>query len=112
MASSAKFNNNTSRLRKWICDCEYHVIDAESGTLRPGPYIIRTAGDALIARCELCGAYFKATDEPATRKRYSGCAHCGDPGAHECGDVSDTSASTSGGPLGASPLAGVGSVGP
>lgn len=85
MASSAKFTNNTSRLRKWICECEYHAIDAESGTLRPGPYIIRTAGDALIARCELCGSYFKATDEPATRKLYRGCAHCTNPDAHDHG---------------------------
>lgn len=83
MAKATKFTNNTSRLRKWVCACKYHATDSDSDNLRPGPYIIRAAGDALIARCELCDTIFRLVDEPATRTRvYRGCAHCENPEAH------------------------------
>lgn len=51
--------------------------------MRAGPYIIRAAGDALLARCDACGELFKLQDDPATRSRiYRGCTHCTNPEAH------------------------------
>lgn len=89
---SDKYQNNTSRLRKWTCSCTVHQVSADSENTRPGPYIIRCAGDALVARCDLCGMMFRQQDEAATRTRiYRGCAHCTNPEDHEAhgGDPDD-----------------------
>lgn len=80
-----KFTYKASRLRKYVCACTEHATDSESEGLIAGPYIIRAAGDALMARCEACGQLFKLSDEAATRtnKARGGCAHCSNPEAHE-----------------------------
>jgi hypothetical protein len=88
MAKSSKFQNNTSRLRKYVCACQFHAVtlsdDPDNAPpMRSGPYIIRAAGDALLVRCEACGELFKLSDEAATRSRvYRGCTHCTNPEAH------------------------------
>lgn len=80
--AAEKFVNNTSRLRKWICACEVHVVDEETGAEKPGPYIIRCAGTGMLAECAYCKTYFVLEDEAARRRLYRGCDHCTNPEAH------------------------------
>jgi hypothetical protein len=90
MARTAGYTNNTSRQRKYVCACTWHVVDvalnvATNGAkgIRPGPYVIRAAGDGLTVTCDACGSMFQLEDVAATRTRvYAGCAHCEDPEAH------------------------------
>lgn len=85
--AAEKFVNNTSRLRKWICRCENHIVDEETGREIVGPYIIRLAGTGLLAKCEYCQTYFVLEDVAAQRRLYRGCTHCTNPEAHEHGAI-------------------------
>lgn len=87
-----KFVNNTSRLRKWVCDCTTHIVDEETGKEMPGPYIIRVAGTGLLTKCEYCHTIFVLEDLKAQRRLYRGCQHCTDPAAHEHGKVEEVEA--------------------
>ena len=81
-----KFVNNTSRLRKWVCQCQVHVVNKDTGSKRKGPYIVRAAGDIAV-RCNICSYDFQLEDTPATRRLYRGCAHCENPDAHTHGSI-------------------------
>jgi len=52
-----------TRLRKWVCKCETHVTNVESGQEREGPYIIRYAGSGLAAVCGYCVEGFAPVQE-------------------------------------------------
>lgn len=85
--AAEKFVNNTSRLRKWVCQCDSHIVDEETGREAPGPYIIRVAGTGLLAKCEYCETYFVLEDIAARRRLYRGCKHCTNPDAHDHGVI-------------------------
>lgn len=72
-----------SRLRKWVCKCDTHVTNVDTGRSLRGPYVIRVAGDGLLATCQWCEAPFAPADEGLPRKRKSKIcgAHCPE-GAH------------------------------
>lgn len=72
-----------SPLKKWVCSCEIHTVNLQTGQTRKGPYIIRCTGDGLVAICQWCEQPFKRVDEGTPRKRRSKIcgAHCPE-GAH------------------------------
>lgn len=87
--AAEKFVNNTSRLRKWVCQCETHIIDEETGKEVEGPYILRVAGTGLLAECAYCKTFFVLEDIAARRRLYRGCNHCTNPEAHDHGVIED-----------------------
>ena len=81
--------NNTSRLRKYVCDCTEHFVDARTGRTRPGPYVFRMAGTGALIRCEFCDGIFELEDTKPTRRLYRGCKHCTNPEEHRHADIED-----------------------
>lgn len=58
-----KKDKAATRMRKWTCQCEEHVVDAEEGKVKDGPYVIRVAGTGLRAQCQFCRTMFEEEEE-------------------------------------------------
>ena len=86
--AAEKYVNNTSRLRKWVCDCDEHVVNVDTGRTAVGPYILRVPGSVdLVATCGYCKTLWVLEDVAATGRLYRGCAHCTNPNAHDHGPI-------------------------
>lgn len=81
--------NPTSRLHRYVCACDSHIINEQTGATRPGPYIMRVAGTGLLATCFYCGEFFRLEDEAPRRKLYRGCRHCSNPDEHTHGAIAE-----------------------
>ena len=53
-----KKDTAATRMRKWTCKCEEHVVDMEASKTKEGPYVIRVAGTGLRAQCQFCRTMF------------------------------------------------------
>lgn len=58
-----KKDTAATRMRKWVCRCEEHTVDAEEGKVKDGPYVIRVAGTGLRAQCQFCRTMFEEEEE-------------------------------------------------
>ena len=60
-----KKDTAATRMRKWVCRCTEHVVDAEVDPVKTkeGPYVIRVAGTGLEAKCDFCQEMFEVEED-------------------------------------------------
>lgn len=73
----------STRNRRYICECQTHIVNAAAGVSKPGPYVLYMAGSGAVVQCFYCQTFFQQVDaNRGHNKRRGGCAHCSNPEAH------------------------------